>query len=193
MADDPTPGQEPTPAEGQTPPASPPSPSPKDDGPEPKPTETFDRTYVEELRREAAKHRKEKEAAEARLKALDDEKLSEQERQARELAETKATLEQERKARQSLVVAHALEREAAAQGFIRADDAARYVDLASVELDADGQPVNIKRLVESVLKDRPHLKAAAGPAGIPATPRPSNGELSDAERAKQAAGIKSFW
>jgi len=62
-----------------------------------------------------------------------------------------------------------------------------------VQLDADGQPTNVKRLLEDVLKAKPYLKAPSGPAGIPATPRPSNGELSDTERAKQAAGIKSFW
>ena len=51
---------------------------------------TFDESYVKELRAEAAKHRSEKAAIEARLKAFEDAQLSESEKRDKRLAELEA-------------------------------------------------------------------------------------------------------
>lgn len=131
--------------------------------------------------------------AEARLKALDDEKLSEQERTARQLAEAQSALAELQAERQGLVVRHSVEREAAKLGFADPDDAYRFLDLAAVETDEDGQPKNVGKLLDAVLKAKPYLKGAPTPAGVPGPPRPANGDLGDAERAKQAVSLKQLW
>ena len=192
MPDEPTPGLEPTPDDGPAPPSPPPSEPPK--GPDPKDApEAFSREYVEELRREAATHRKKAADLEKWRKEHEDAQLSEQERKDRELAEARAETDRLKAERHALVVRHAVEREAVKLGFADADDAPRFVDLAAIELDESGQPQGIARLLKDVLTAKPHLKGTPPPTGVPGTPRPANGDLSDAERARQAVSIKQLW
>lgn len=53
-------------------------------------------------------------------------------------------------------------REAARLGFRDPDDAIAHIALRSdaVELDADGQPSNVTKLLTSLLKDKPYLSSA---------------------------------
>lgn len=197
MADDVIPGQEPTPGAGQEPNPTPdpsPAPEPTPAGQEPKDApERYDAEYVKELRKSEAESRRKAKDAEARLKAIEDAQLSDQERKERELTEAKAEVERYRAERQSLLVRHAVEREAGKLGFADPEDAARFVDLAAVPVDDDGQPQGLARLLKDVLTAKPYLKGTPAPGGVPGTPKPANGDLSDADRRKQAVGIKQLW
>jgi hypothetical protein len=137
------------------------------------------REYVEQLRKEASANRKKATDLEARLKAEDDKKLSDQERIARELAEARAETERLRQERQADRKRHAVERLAVEMAFHDPEDA--YAAVANqVELDDNDLPTNVKRLLEGLAKAKPYLiKATNGTAGVPATPRAAGAPTSD--------------
>lgn len=141
--DEPVEGQEPEPTEGQEP-----TPSGGQDSPE-----TFDREYVEKLRREAASYRTELKDIKAKLEEKEQEEMSERERlQARldkiskSQEEAEAALRQER-ARVAIV-------KAAAKVGLPPELAEKLVE---VEFDEDGQPVNVEEAVKKLAKEYPQL------------------------------------
>jgi hypothetical protein len=173
-------GQEPIPHAGQEPGGSTPPPSsqtPPAAGQEPAP-ERYDAEYVKELRKSEAATRKKLQEAEARIKAADDEKLSEAERLQKRAdeAEKRAT-EAEARARQALVRS-AVMVELGKQGAVNPARIYALVDQSAVELDDDGNVSGADKAVEKLLKDEPYLKGADDtrkPAerGTPPTPKPN--------------------
>jgi hypothetical protein len=160
--DNPPAGDPPTPAP-VTPPAA---------GQEP--PKTFDAEYVAELRREAAANRKKAADAEARLKELDDAKLSETERLTKRTAELEAELERERTGRQEALIRAAVEREAHQQGAVKADVVYRLIDRSAIALDDSGEVKGADKAVAALLTAEPYLKAnTAGTTAVPGTPRPN--------------------
>lgn len=160
--------------EGETPPPPPPPSDPPKE--EQKPPENFSREYVEGLRKEAAENRRKAATAEAKLKEQDDAKLSETERLQKERDEARTKAEQiEARARQR-VIRSEVRVVASELGFADPSDAHRFLDDDAIELDDDGEPKNVKALLEKLAKDKSYLlkTEGAGSAGPPRTPR-SNG------------------
>jgi hypothetical protein len=193
VADEPTTGQEPTPVVSQEPTAPPTPPAPT--GPEPTGTapERYDAEYVKELRRSEAATRKRLAEAEARLKADEDAKLSEQERQAKRIADLEAQVAERDRTAAALRLQHAVERTARELGFADPADAALYLDREAVELGEDGAPRNVKALLGKVLEAKPYLKGqdTSGPKGVPGTPRPAGPVTAPEREAHYAARLTS--
>lgn len=148
LPEDPAPA-DPTPA---------PNPAPADPAPgEPK---TYDEAYVKQLRSEAAENRKARAAAEARLKELDDAKLSETEKlaQAAKEATARATAAEER-VKASL--GKAAVQVAAVKLQVVDPDVAYTLIQSKLEFDADGNPTNTEALLAQLVKDKPYLLAGA--------------------------------
>jgi hypothetical protein len=79
-------------------------------------------------------------------------------------------------------------------GFADPSDAPRFLDLAGVEFDDSGAiTTDLKALLEAVLKAKPYLGRQPGAGGVPPTPKPDNGALTDEEKRRQAVGIRQLW
>lgn len=115
------------------------------------------RSQLEELRRESAAHRKERQRLEAEAKAAADAKLPEQERIAKELADLRAENESLRTSTQSAALRVAAVEVATRLGFRSPELAYRLLDSAQVEWREDGQPKNVEHLLNDVLKRDPYL------------------------------------
>lgn len=120
--------------------------------------ETFDRAYVENLRREAAGYRKRATDAEAKVKSAEDAQLSELElakKQAKESAEqAKAAADELRSER----LRGTIERTATKLGFADADVAEALLKRDAITYGEDGQPANIEQLLAAILTEKPYLK-----------------------------------
>lgn len=165
-------------------------------GQEPPKTETFDRAYVESLRRENAAHRKRADEAERKVKEFESAQLSESERKDRELQELRAkNAELESKHREALIRS-AIEREAVAAGAVDPEAVYALCDRSSIELDDAGQVKGAKAAVKALLEAKSYLKKSqSGSSGVPATGGGSNGggkdfetRVKDTQRELQASG-----
>lgn len=160
--------------------------------------EPFDRDRamrtIETLRqheKDAKRLQRELADAQARLKAIDDEKLSETERLTRQKAELEAALQAERTRVREMAIRVAIEREAHKQGAVDPDVIVALVDRAAIEVADDGEVKGHARAVKALLEDKPYLKAGApysGPAAIPQTPRPSGQQGVSREKDEQELG-----
>ena len=95
---------------------------------------------------------------EARLKAIDDAKLSETEKAnklAQEASERATTLETQLRTERAQL---AIEREARRLNIVDSETAALIIS-GRLEFDADGKPSNVASLLEQLVKDKPFLLA----------------------------------
>jgi len=129
----------------------------------------------------------------ARLQAIEDKDKSETERQASRAQEAleKLTAAEQRAA--DLALQMAVERAARKLHFIDEDDAYRLLDRKAVELDDDGTPSNVEKLLTTLAKAKPHLIAAeagtqtrGGTQAVPGTPKPQGRPANRAELIEQA-------
>jgi hypothetical protein len=147
--------------------------------------ETFDRAYVEKIRREAADARKRAQTAEAKIREREDSEKSELEK-AQAAAKSAADRAEALEAKlRKLNVRTTIEREARKLGFVDEDVAYRLVDTDDLDLDDDGVPTNATELLEEILKKRPYLKASGDDEergergkknGVPSTPKNKGGK-----------------
>lgn len=156
--------------------------------------EPFDRDRamrtIETLRqqeKEAKRLARELEQAQARLKAIDDEKLSETERLSKKTAELEAALQAERDRSRDMAIRVAIEREAHKHGAVDAEVIVALVDRNAITLDDDGEVKGAGKAVKDLLDAKPFLKAGT-PAGgaIPNTPRPAGQTLTREQQIEQA-------
>ncbi len=173
------PGETPPPS---TPPATPPATPPTTD-PEPFDRDRAMRT-IEALRQEAKDAKALKKQVDdlaAQLKARDDEKLSETEKLTKKVADLEAAVAARDTERKALLIRSEVERQARLLGIVDEDAAYRLLDLAAVELDADGKPQNIEKLLKALLEAKPYLKATTETTrpGIPGTPRGNGNPAAD--------------
>jgi exonuclease VII large subunit len=129
--------------------------------------EQFDAAYVRKLRAEAAEYRRKLRELERQLKQRDEEKLSETERMRLRLSE----LERELAQRELLLREHTLRYEtmlrARELGIIDPDAAYRLLDLAEIEYDETGRPLNLERLLRDLVRKRPYLVGSSASATNP--------------------------
>ena len=131
---------------------------------------TFDAAYVQKLRKEAAEYRKRLRELEKALKEKEEAELSEQERLQRRVAEYEARLAELERERQERTLQYEVKLRAAAMGIVDPDAAWRLLDLAAIEFDEDGMPVNIDEALEALVKAKPYLRSQAAPQVAPTNP-----------------------
>ena len=181
-------GQEPAPQHGQEPAgvtASSTAPAiPDGDSQEPtprqEPPERYDPDYVKSLRKSEAEARKRLQEAEARLKAVDDEKLSETERLQKQVAEAGQRIADAEARYTDAVIRAAVDREATKQGAVDPDAVFALMDRSELQVGEDGTVANTEKAVKALLSAKPYLVKASddgapAPArtqAIPRTPRP---------------------
>jgi hypothetical protein len=126
-------------------------------------------------RRDAAALQKQLDEAQAKLKEVDDAKLSEQERAQKDLETARAERDRLHAENRRLLLQSTVERVAAKLGFADPEDAYAHVVLnpTRIEYGDDGAPTNVESVLKALLEAKPHLKAGTGAAGggVPATPR----------------------
>jgi hypothetical protein len=127
---------------------------------------------------------KEAETLRARLKEIEDKDKSEVERLAGTARETSEKLTAAEAKAQDLAIRLSVERAARKLNFIDEDDAYRLIDRRAVEMDDDGEPQNVEKLLTDLAKAKPHLVKAEGDGqkpgtngaatrGVPPTPKPA--------------------
>lgn len=148
----------------------------------------FDAEYVRQLRKEAAKWRKDAQDYKAQIDQFEQAQMTEAERlKAQVEAAQKAAQEADTRARQAVREA-VLAREASKHQV----DAKLLGRLVDVEFDADGKPVNVEASVNQVLARYPQLKATAGGSN-PANPgRQAKLTMEDVKR-MSTAEINARW
>jgi hypothetical protein len=121
---------------------------------------------LEAERKSARDALKRAEAAEAKLKALEEDKLSETERAALKIGELERKLvERETAILERTVLASVME-SASRLGFANPRVAFQLLDRSEIEYDEGGAPKNIEPLLKDLLKAEPYLASAhARPTG----------------------------
>jgi small-conductance mechanosensitive channel len=146
---------------------------------------TFDAEYVGRLRAENAAHRTRLRELEERIRAFEAAQMSEAERLQKRAEEAeRAAQEAARRLRERTIRAE-VRLAAQAAGIVDPEAAYRLLDLDQVQLDDDGEPVNIPALIARLVKEKPYLQARPGggsPAGNPGSGRPAVLSLEDVRR-----------
>ncbi|HLY30705.1 MAG TPA: hypothetical protein VKQ36_06730 [Ktedonobacterales bacterium] len=128
---------------------------------------------LEKARREAAKHRvdaKELEELRAFKQKQEAATLSETERLQKQVSDMQlAQTEAQRKAQERVIRAEV--RAHAATVGVPPDLAARLIDYSEIEFDGDGEPTNIGKLLEKLIKQYPQLVPSSA---APAAPQPTS-------------------
>ena len=165
-------GKTPEPDATTDPPADPPA-DPKDDG------DTFDRPYVEKLRKEAADTRKRAQAAEAKLKERDDADLSDMEKLTARIETAETTMSSQSTSLREERVVNAVLRAAHELNFHDPTDARGALILDDIDFNEAGYP-DLKQVTDqlkAVAKAKPYLISTTptgsgdgAPTGEPVTP-----------------------
>lgn len=112
-------------------------------------TETFDRAYVEELRRESAGHRTRAQQAERELAAL-------KERSEKATAEHTALVSAAEQRYKDALIAGAILASAARMGYHDPADAVRLADTSTLVVE-NGAVTGTDAVLEALAKSKPHL------------------------------------
>lgn len=122
--------------------------------------ETISLEEAKKLRSEARSLRERLKTLEETARTADEAKLSEQERTAKRLADLERDLaDRDRAIAERTVLAATIET-ASRLGFANPRLAHRLLDMAAVDFDGDGQPVNVEKLLRDLLRDEPYLASA---------------------------------
>ena len=156
MAEDVTPGQAPNDS-GQVPRNTAPTAGTGSQSGQAPETEKFDAEYVKKLRSEAASYRTKLSELEQKVKASEDAKLSETERTAKRLAELEREQANYQRERQERTLKYETMLAANKLGIVDPDAAYRLLDLSQVEFETDGQPKDVEKHLQALIKARPYL------------------------------------
>lgn len=157
---------------------------------EPQAGEVFDADYVRKLRAEAAEYRRKLRELEAKVKADEEAKMSEQERLQKRLAELEQQASQYQRAVQARTLEYEVKLQAARLGIVDPEAAYRLIDLAAIEYDEDGRPKNAEKALKALISARPWLVASG--TSSPTNP-PRGGLTLDDVRRMSPAEINQRW
>lgn len=164
-------------SEGQVP-ETPSTPSPESSAtatttPTGKPALTLEQALdaLEKTRKEAAQQRvdaKRLKELEAAVKARDEADLTELQKTQKRLAELQQSQVEAERKQQERVIRYAVQAHASTAG-IPADLASRLIDYSEIEYDEEGEPTNVGKLLDKLVKAYPQLKgnAATTPSAPP--------------------------
>jgi len=130
----------------------------------------FDAAYVRKLRAEAAENRKRLRELEAKVKADEDAKLTEQERLQKRIAELEKKDSEYQQTLQERTVRYEVMLTANKLGIVDPDAAFRLLDISSLEFDEDGKPNNIEKVLKKLVSDKPYLIGSGGGSASPTNP-----------------------
>lgn len=130
----------------------------------------FDAAYVRKLRAEAAENRKRLRELEAKVKADEDAKLTEQERLQKRIAELEKKDSEYQQTLQERTVRYEVMLTANKLGIVDPDAAFRLLDVSSLEFDEDGKPNNIEKVLKKLVSDKPYLIGSGGGSASPTNP-----------------------
>lgn len=119
------------------------------------------RTAIQRERENTANARREAKELRDRIKALEEKDLPAAEKNARELAETKATNERLMGELRRERLSNAVMLSAARLGYADPMDAFRMIDADTVEFDDNGAPKDIETKLRAILDAKPYLKSTA--------------------------------
>lgn len=166
------------PAGGETPPADPPAPAtpPADPPADPPKGDEHDparaKALIDKLRekeKEGDKAAKALKDAQARLDAIEAEKLTEAEKVQKERDDAIAKAQAAETTLREQAIKLAVYGQRDALGLASADLAIAALDRSKVEFDAEGQPSNIEALLTALIEREPILKGTPAKPAIPAT------------------------
>lgn len=146
------------------------------------------RKYEEKANKDRERERETVEAEQERRRLEAEGKYKEAAEKADERArKAEQELANERAAARQRVVKSEIRSVAAELRFADPGDAYRFLDLAAVEVNDDGEPVNVRTLLDALAKEKPYLvKSEQGDRpGLPRTPNGDGARLSEAELAQQ--------
>lgn len=139
----------------------------------------------------AEREKADREATEAKAREQGEyQKLAESEKARAEAAEAKAA-EIEDRTRQRIVKSE-IRALATEMQFAYPDDVPRLIDADAITFDDDGEPTNIKALLERLAKDRPLLIANGQQGGNAAIPRTPNGTTITADQFREQEKQKAL-
>lgn len=147
------------------------------------------RVSEREARSRAAKAEADLAAAKKRLDEIDASNLSEKERAEKAAKDAKAAEESATARLKETTLKYEVQLAAARLEANDPADVLAMIDRSKIEYDKDtGDPTNIAKLVEDLLKTKPYLKKSGGNGSghVPGTPKPADGSNLNAEQDKQA-------
>jgi chemotaxis protein histidine kinase CheA len=156
--------------------------------------ERFDAEYVRKLRAEAAEYRKRLRELEQTVKQHEEAKLSETERLQKRLAELEREQAAWQRERQERTLKYETMLAASRLGIVDPEAAYRLLDMSKLEFDEDGNPTNLDKALQELLKAKPYLAGyPAASSGSPTNPSRSavTPSLEDAIRSGDVAAINA--
>lgn len=127
-----------------------------------------DADYVRKLRAEAAEYRRKLRELEAKLKADEEAKMSEQERLQKRVAELERQVIEYQEMLRRRTLEYEVKSQASKMGVVDPDAAWRLIDITTIEYDEDGRPKNLEKTLKALISARPWL------LGNSAAPSPTN-------------------
>lgn len=114
------------------------------------------------LRKESARYRKEAEDAKGALKTKTDADLTETQREKKRADEAEAKAKETEERSKARLVRAEIATYVSTVGVIDADAVIALVDRDDIEVDDDGNVKGVKKAVDTLLKEKPHLKREGG-------------------------------
>jgi len=152
--------------------------------------ERFDTEYVRKLRAEAAEYRKRLRELEGKVKADEEAKMTEQEKLQKRLAELERKETEYQQTLQARTLEYEVKLHAAQLGIVDAEAAYKLVDLAEIEFDENGKPINIDNVLRDLISKKSWL--VAGARSSPTNPARSRLTIDDIKRMSEAE-INKRW
>lgn len=152
--------------------------------------ERFDADYVRKLRAEAAEYRKRLRELEGKVKADEEAKMTEQEKLQKRLAELERKETEYQQTLQARTLEYEVKLHAAQLGIVDAEAAYKLVDLAEIEFDENGKPINIDNVLRDLISKKSWL--VAGARSSPTNPARSRLTIDDIKRMSEAE-INKRW
>ena len=136
---------------------------------------------IARLNAEAKQHRQRAEAAEAKLKAAEEQGLSEVEKLQRRVADEESRRIEAENRVQEVTLSGAVRAAAVKAKAVDPDLIWRVIDINAVETDSDGQPVNLDKLVGDAKKAHPVLfeRVAGSGDGGPSGESAPTGDMNE--------------
>lgn len=120
-------------------------------------SETISLEEARKLRSEAANLRKRLRELEDQKRQMDEAKLSETERLQKRLAELERKEIEYQQSLQARTLEYEVKLQAAQLGIVDAEAAYRLINLAEIEFDDSGKPVNVDRVLRELISTKPYL------------------------------------
>jgi hypothetical protein len=112
---------------------------------------------VRKLRAEAAEYRKRLRDLESKVRADEEAKMTEQEKLQKRLVELERKEIEYQQSLQARALEYEVKLQAAQLGIVDAEAAYKLINLAEIEFDDSGKPVNVDRVLRELISTKPYL------------------------------------